>query len=555
MEQNEKTNFIINKINRDIADGKYQPEDITTRFPPEPNGYLHIGHLKAALLNFGIAQRYGGHFNLRFDDTNPAKEDTEYIDSIQEDLHWIGLKWDEPRYGSAYFPKMIAYAKELIEKGLAYVDLQDGETIRKTRGDLVTPGTDSPYRSTSPEENLALFEKMEAGDMAPGSAVLRAKVDMASPNMNMRDPVIYRIIDIDHHSTEERYHVYPMYDYAHPIEDGIEGVTHSLCTLEFEDHRPIYDWVLAHLNDFKDKPPVQIEFAKLGLTDTIMGKRYLKQLVDSGVADGWDDPRLATVSGMRRRGYTPQALRDFCEEIGVAKANSTVDRQMLEHFVRNDLKLKAVRLNGVLDPLKVTITNWPEGETEWLTTETNVDVPEMGMHRVPFTRELYVERSDFMEVPVKKYFRLFPGNEVRLRGAYFITCNEVIKNEAGEVTELLCTYDPETKSGTGFTGRKVKGTIHWVSASEGKQVPVRLYDSLMKDGDFDPDHFLEKVDANSLIETTAWVEPRAMETAPGEPVQFVRVGYFNADPKLSKEGAPVFGRIVGLKSSWRPEKK
>lgn len=556
MDNNEQSNFIYNAINKDIESGKYRPEEIVTRFPPEPNGYLHIGHIKAALLNYNVAKRYGGRFNLRFDDTNPAKEDTEYVESIQQDLAWVGITPSQPPfYGSSYFSKMADYARELIRDGNAYVDDQSGEEIRDGRGDLTHPGTLSPYRDRSPEENLELFEKMVAGDYAPGEKVLRAKIDMASPNMNMRDPVIYRILDVEHHSTDEKWHVYPMYDFAHPIEDAIEGVTHSLCTLEFEDHRPLYDWVLAHLSDFKDKPPVQIEFAKLGLTDTIMGKRYLKQLVDSGIADGWDDPRLATVSGMRRRGYTPEALQAFCEEIGVAKANSTVDRQMLEHFVRDDLKLRTKRLNCVVDPLKVTITNFPEGEVEWLETETNLDVPEMGKHRVPFTRELYVEKSDFMEVPVKKYFRLFPGNEVRLRGAYFITCDEVVKDENGDVVELRCTYDPETKAGTGFTGRKVKGTIHWVSASEGKPVEINLYDTLIRDEDFDAKHFLENINPDSKKVITGIAEPEVLKTAPGKKVQFVRNGYFNADPKYSKEGVPVFNRIVELKSSWRPPKK
>ena len=555
MESNEKKNFIINAIDADIESGKYKPEEIVTRFPPEPNGYLHIGHVKAALLSYGIAKRYGGKFNLRFDDTNPVKEDTEYIESIQEDLKWLGLDWgDSYKSASSYFPKMIQYAKELISKGLAYVDDQSFEEIRKGRGTLTQPGTESPYRDRSIEENQQLFDQMIAGDFEEGSKVLRAKVDMASPNMNMRDPIIYRVLDSEHHSTDEDWHVYPMYDFAHPVEDAIEGITHSLCTLEFEDHRPIYDWFLANLDEFKEKPPVQIEFAKLGLTDTIMGKRYLKQLVEEGVVDGWDDPRLATVSGLRRRGYTPEALQAFCEEIGVAKANSTVDRQMLEHFIRNDLKLKTSRLNVVMDPLKVTITNWPEGETEWLETETNVDVPEMGMHKVPYGRTLYVERDDFMEVPVRKYFRLFPGNEVRLRGAYFIRCEEVVKDADGNVVELLCTYDPETKAGTGFTGRKVKGTIHWVEAENAVKVPVNLYNPLISDGEFSPDDFIEKIHSDSLVRTEGLAEPRILETQPGEKVQFVRNGYFNADPKYSKPGAPVFDRIVELKSSWRPPK-
>lgn len=556
MDHSEKSNFIYNAINEDIANHVYTDDRVHTRFPPEPNGYLHIGHAKASLFNYRVAQKYGGKFNLRFDDTNPVKEDVEYVESIKEDLHWLGIDWEDRLYfASSYFGKMYGYAVELIQKGLAYVDDLNADQIREYRGTLKEPGKESPYRNRSVEENLALFEAMKKGEFDEGEKVLRAKVDMASPNMNMRDPVIYRILHTRHPNTDEEWYIYPMYDFAHPLEDAIEGITHSLCTLEFEDHRPIYDWFLAHLDDFKDEPPRQIEFAKLGLTNTIMGKRYLKQLVDEGIVDGWDDPRLATISGMRRRGYTPEAIQDFCEEIGVAKANSTVDYAMLEHFVRNDLKLKTPRLNAVLDPLKVTITNYPEGQIEWLDIETNQDVPEMGTHKMPFGREIYVERSDFMEVPVKKYFRLFPGNEVRLRGAYFITCNEVVKDDDGNVVELKCTYDPETKAGTGFTGRKVKGTIHWVSAAEGKQVDVRLFKPLLTDDEgFDAQTFLSKIDPESQKTVRAWVEPRVMEAKPGERFQFVRQGYFCADTKYSKEGAPVFNEIVALKSSWKPPK-
>lgn len=555
MENNENSNFITSVIDEDIKSGKYKPEEITTRFPPEPNGYLHIGHVKAALLNYGLAKRYGGKFNLRFDDTNPAKEDTEYMDAIQEDLHWLGIDWgDSYKSGSSYFHQMLDLARELIGKGLAYVDDQTGEEIRNTRGTLTEPGKESPYRNRTPEENLDLFNRMVDGEFEEGEKVLRAKIDMASPNMNMRDPVIYRILKKEHHASGEFFNVYPMYDFAHPVEDAIEGITHSICTLEFEDHRPLYDWVLANLDEFKEKPPVQIEFAKLAITDTIVGKRYLKQLVDEGIVDGWDDPRLPTICGLRRRGYTPEALQAFCNEIGVSKSNSTVDKGMLEHFIRNDLKLKTKRLNVVMNPLKVTITNWPEGEIEWLETETNVDVPEMGMHKVPFGRNLLVEQEDFMEVPVKKYFRLFPGNEVRLRGAYFIKCEDVVKDEDGNVVELLCTYDPETKAGTGFTGRKVKGTIHWVNADEAVEVPVNLYGDLMKKDVDKSKPFLENVNPDSRTEITAYAEPVIREVQPGEKVQFVRNGYFNADPKYSKEGEPVFDRIVELKSSWRPPK-
>ena len=556
METNEKTNFIINAIDEDNKNHVYTDERVHTRFPPEPNGYLHIGHAKASLLNYRIAKKYNGKFNLRFDDTNPVKEDIEYVNSIKEDLSWLGIDWEDRLYfASSYFSKMAEYAVELIKKGLAFVDDLNADQIREYRGTLKEPGKESPFRNRSVSENLELFEKMKAGEFDEGVKVLRAKIDMASPNMNMRDPVIYRILHTKHPNTDEDWYIYPMYDFAHPVEDAIEGITHSLCTLEFEDHRPFYDWVLANLDDFKAEHPRQIEFATLNLSGTIMGKRYLKRLVDEGIVDGWDDPRLATISGMRRRGYTPEAIQAFCEEIGVAKANSTVDIAMLEHFIRDDLKLKAPRVNAVLDPLKVTITNYPEGQTEWLEIETNLDVPEMGMHKMPFGREIYVEKSDFMEVPVKKYFRLFPGNEVRLRGAYFITCNEVIKDENGEVIELKCTYDPETKSGSGFTGRKVKGTIHWVSASEGKQVEVHMLNPLLKDEEgFDADTFLDKINPDSLKKITAWVEPRVLEASPYDKFQFVRQGYFSVDPKYSTEGNPVFNQVVPLKSSWRPGK-
>lgn len=556
METNEKTNFIINAIDEDNKNHVYTDNRVHTRFPPEPNGYLHIGHAKASLLNYRVAKKYNGKFNLRFDDTNPVKEDIEYVNSIKEDLSWLGIDWEDRLYfASSYFSKMAEYAVELIKKGLAFVDDLNADQIREYRGTLKEPGKESPYRNRSVSENLELFEKMKAGEFDEGVKVLRAKIDMASPNMNMRDPVIYRILHTKHPNTDEDWYIYPMYDFAHPVEDAIEGITHSLCTLEFEDHRPFYDWVLANLDDFKAEHPRQIEFAKLNLSGTIMGKRYLKRLVDEGIVDGWDDPRLATISGMRRRGYTPEAIQAFCEEIGVAKANSTVDIAMLEHFIRDDLKLKAPRVNAVLDPLKVTITNYPEDQIEWLEIETNLDVPEMGMHKMPFGREIYVEKSDFMEVPVKKYFRLFPGNEVRLRGAYFITCNEVIKDENGEVIELKCTYDPETKSGSGFTGRKVKGTIHWVSASEGEQVEVHMLNPLLKDEEgFDADTFLDKINPDSLKKITAWVEPRVLEASPYDKFQFVRQGYFSVDPKYSTEGNPVFNQVVPLKSSWRPGK-
>jgi len=558
MELKEKSNFIINAIDDDIKNNVYTDNRVHTRFPPEPNGYLHIGHAKASLLNYRMAKKYNGKFNLRFDDTNPIKEDVEYVKAIQKDLTWLGIDWEDRHFfASSYFPQLVNYAIELINKGLAYVDGLNADDIREFRGTLKEPGKESPDRNRSIEENLALFEAMKNGEYDEGEYVLRAKIDMASPNMNMRDPVIYRILHAKHPNTEEVWHIYPMYDFAHPLEDAIEGITHSLCTLEFEDHRPVYNWVLENIDDFKKEAPRQIEFAKLNLTKTIVGKRYLKQLVDNKIVDGWDDPRLPTISGMRRRGYTPESIQAFCEEIGVAKANSIVDIAMLQHFIRDDLKLKASRMNVVLDPLKVTITNFPEEEVEWLDIDTNMDVPEMGKHKMPFTREIYVEKDDFMEVPIKKYFRLFPGNEVRLRGAYFITCNEVVKNSDGEVIELKCTYDPETKSGSGFTGRKVKGTIHWVSATEGKFVEVHLFEDLIEnDKDLNATNFLERINPNSMKIIQAIAEPAVFTKAePYTKMQFIRKGYFSVDPKYSKENAPVFNQIVPLKSSFRMPKK
>ncbi len=540
----ENSNFIFNKINKDIEQGKYKSEDITTRFPPEPNGYLHIGHIKAALLNYNVAKKYGGKFNLRFDDTNPTKESQEYEDAILQDLGWLGII-DEDRiyHGSSYFDQMIDYGRELIENGVAYVDDQSLEEIKTGRGDLKSPGVNSPYRDRSVEENLELFEGMVRGDYKPGEKVLRAKIDMASSNLNMRDPVLFRILD----TQESDYHVFPMYDFAHPIEDAIEGVTHSLCTLEFEDHRPLYDWVLANLNEFKDKPPVQIEFARLNLSNTIIGKRFLKQLVDEGIIDGWDDPRLATVSGLRNRGYTPESLKAFCEEIGISKSNSVVDKQMLEHFIRDDLKLKAKRLNVILDPVKVIIDNYPEDKVEWLEIETNVEVPEMGKHKLPFSKELYIERSDFMEEPPKKYFRLYPGNEVRLRGAYFIKCVDYVKDEDGNIVEIHCTYDPETKSGSGFNKRKVKGTLHWVSSEDMVPITVNLYEDLIAD-DFDPDD-LNTIKKDSKKTVTAYAEPEIKNIKPGENLQFVRNGYFYLQPESNE-----FNQTVSLKSSYKPKK-
>jgi len=558
MELKEKSNFIINAIDDDIKNKVYTNNRVHTRFPPEPNGYLHIGHAKASLLNYRMAKKYNGKFNLRFDDTNPVKEDVEYVEAIQKDLTWLGIDWEDRQFfASSYFSQLVNYAIELIHKGLAYVDSLNADDIRQFRGTLKEPGKESPDRNRSIEENLAIFEAMKNGKYDEGDYVLRAKIDMGSPNMNMRDPVIYRILHAKHPNTEEIWHIYPMYDFAHPLEDAIEGITHSLCTLEFEDHRPVYNWVLENIDDFKKEAPRQIEFAKLNLTKTIVGKRYLKQLVDNNIVDGWDDPRLPTISGMRRRGYTPESIQAFCEEIGVAKANSIVDIAMLQHFIRDDLKLKASRMNVVLEPLKVTITNFPEEEVEWLDIDTNMDVPEMGKHKMPFTREIYVEKDDFMEVPIKKYFRLFPGNEVRLRGAYFITCNEIIKNSDGEVVELKCTYDPETKSGSGFTGRKVKGTIHWVSATEGKSVEVHLFEDLIEnDKDLNANNFLERINPNSMKIIQAIAEPAVfMNAAVYTKMQFIRKGYFSVDPKYSKETIPVFNQIVPLKSSFRMPKK
>lgn len=552
-----RSNFITNIIDQDIKDKTYSNDRVHTRFPPEPNGYLHIGHAKASLLNYRIAKQYQGKFNLRFDDTNPTKEDIEYVDSIIEDLTWLGIDWEDRLfYASSYFEKMAGYAVELITKDLAFVDDLSADEMRDYRGTLTEPGKESPFRNRSVAESLNLFKQMKAGDLAEGSHVLRAKIDMASPNMNMRDPIIYRILDSNHHALEEDWHIYPMYDYAHPIEDAIEGITHSLCTLEFEDHRPFYEWVLNHLDDFKNEPPRQIEFAKLNLTRTIVGKRFLKQLVDEKIVDGWDDPRLVTISGLRRRGYTPQALQAFSEAIGVAKTNSTVDIAMLEHFIRDDLKLKAPRLMAVLDPLKVTITNYPQNEIEFLNVPINQENPEMGDYETPFGREIYIERSDFLEDPPKKYYRLYPGNEVRLRGAYFIVCTDVIKDQAGNIIELKCTYDPATKSGSGFTGRKVKGTIHWVEASHAKEIDLHMYDYLLDETlDITNDNFKERINPSSLTIIKALAEPLVSELKVFDKLQLIRNGFFSVDPKYSSPGKPVLNQIVSLKSSWKPSKK
>ena len=541
-------NFIHNFIDEDLESGVYK--EVITRFPPEPNGYLHVGHAKSICLNFGTAIKYGGRCNLRYDDTNPVKEDTEYVDAIEDDIKWLGFTWNEQLWASDYFETMYEAAVTLIKKGLAYVDDLTAEEIKEYRGTLKEPGKESPYRNRSVEENLALFEEMREGKYGDGEKVLRAKIDMASPNINMRDPVIYRIVHASHHNTGDKWCIYPMYDFAHPIEDAIEGITFSLCTMEFEDHRPLYDWVLREVG-FWPNPPRQIEFARLNLTNTVMSKRYLKALVDDGVVTGWDDPRMPTIAGLRRRGYTPESIRDFCDRVGIAKANSMVDISLLEHCVREDLQNKVQSKNVVEDPIKVIITNYPEDQTEMITVENNKNVPEMGEREIPFSRELFVDGADFMEVPAKKYFRLFPGNEVRFKGAYFIKCEDVVKNEDGSIKELLCTYDPATKSGEGFDGRKVKGTIHFVDAKTAVPVTIRNYDYLM----IDDENGEQILNPASLVEKEGFAEPSLVDVEAGERVQFFRHGYYYADPKdhNPKEGKLVFNRIVDLKSSYKPK--
>ena len=543
------SNFIYNIIDDDLKSGKH-PEGIHTRFPPEPNGYLHIGHAKSICLNFGTAEKYAGLCNLRFDDTNPTKEDTEYVDSIQEDIKWLGFSWGDRRYyASDYFEKLYEYACALIEQGLAYVDDLTAEEIRAYRGTLTEPGRESPCRSRSVAENLALFQRMKAGEFPDGSRVLRAKIDMASPNITMRDPVIYRIAHAVHHRTGDAWCIYPMYDFAHPLSDAIENITHSLCTLEFEDHRPFYDWLLEVLGFDKNTRPRQIEFARLNVTNTITSKRKLRQLVEEGHVRGWDDPRMPTISGLRRRGYTPASIRDFCERIGVAKSNSTVDVAMLEHCVREDLNEHAARVMAVLRPLKVVLTNYPEDKSEELLAENH---PTRGGKRyVPFSRELYIEREDFMEEPPKKFFRLRPGGEVRLKHAYIIKCEEVVKDEKGEITELRCTYDPESKSGGSAANRKVKGTLHWVSANDALDAEVRLYDYLLKTDDEETTaDFIASLNPHSLeVIEGAKVEPSLARTAEGTHYQFLRTGYFVVD-KDTRPDRLVFNRVVGLKDSW-----
>ena len=548
MSENVSTNFIHSIIEQDLADGK-NGDKVYTRFPPEPNGYLHIGHAKSICLNFSTAEKYHGKCNLRYDDTNPVKEDVEYVDSIEEDVKWLGFKWDKRLWASDYFDKMYEAAVELIRNGKAYVDDLTADEIKAYRGTLTEPGKESAARGQSVEENLDLFERMRAGEFADGERVLRAKIDMASPNINLRDPIIYRIAHTTHHNTGDKWCIYPMYDFAHPIEDAIEGITHSICTLEFEDHRPLYDWVIREVGWWPN-PPQQIEFARLNITNMVMSKRLLKALVDDGNVDGWDDPRMPTIAGLRRRGYTPESIRDFCERIGVAKSNSTVEISLLEHCIREDLKDKVQSRNVVEDPIKVVITNYPEGQSEMVELENNKEIPEMGTRQVPFSRELYVDGADFMEVPAKKYFRLFPGNEVRFKGAYFIKCNEIVKNPDGSIKELLCTYDPETRSGSGFEGRKVKGTIHFVDAATAVKVRIRNYDYLM----IEDEEGKYVLNPNSAEETFGYAEPDIADAKPGERFQFFRHGYYIADSKLTTADEKVFNRIVDLKSSWKPAK-
>ena len=546
-------NFIEQEIEKDLAEGVYK--NIMTRFPPEPNGYLHIGHAKSILLNQGLAKKYNGTFNLRFDDTNPTKEKEEFVNSILEDVVWICGGEKPPVYfASNYFDQMYECAVKLIKKGKAYVCDLTPEEIREYRGTLTEPGKNSPYRDRSVEENLELFTKMKNGEFKDGEKVLRAKIDMSSPNINMRDPILYRVAHIMHHNTGDKWCIYPMYDFAHPIEDAVEGISHSICTLEFEDHRPLYDWVVREC-EF-EVPPRQIEFAKMYLTNVITGKRYIKKLVEDGVVDGWDDPRLVSITALRRRGFTASSIRKFMELAGVSKSNSSVDYAMLEYCIREDLKMTQPRMMAILDPIKLVITNYPEGQVEYLDVPNNQENPEMGTRKVPFARELYIERDDFMIEPPRKYFRLFPGNEVRLMSAYFVTCQDYVTDENGKVTEIHCTYDPETKSGSGFTGRKVKGTIHWVAAPTAATAEVRLYENLVDEekGVYNEDGSVN-INPDSLkVLENCYVEPALAEAKPGDRFQFMRTGYFCVDTKDTTEGHQVFNRIVSMKSSYRPGK-
>ena len=549
----EPRNFIEQEIDKDIKNGVY--DHIMTRFPPEPNGYLHIGHAKSILLNYGTAKKYNGTFNLRFDDTNPTKEDTEYVEAIRSDVEWLcgDVNINNVYFASDYFEKMYEAALKLIQKGKAYVDDLSAEEIRKLRGTLTEPGTNSPYRDRSIEENMDLFVRMKNGEFEDGSRVLRAKIDMASPNINMRDPVIYRVAHVSHHNTGDKWCIYPMYDFAHPIEDAIEGISHSLCTLEFEDHRPLYDWVVREL-EF-EMPPRQIEFAKMFVTNVITGKRYIKKLVEDGVVDGWDDPRLVTLAALRRRGFTSESIRMLMNMVGVSKAQSSIDCAMLEYCIREDLKLSRPRMMAVLNPVKLVITNYPEGQTEYLDVPNNQENPDMGTRKVPFGRELYIEREDFMIEPPKKYYRLFPGNEVRLMSAYFVKCEDYILDENGNVSEIHCTYDPETKSGSGFTGRKVKGTIHWVCADTAVSAKVYLYENLVDEekGVYNDDGSINLNPDSLKILENCYLEPELKDAKPGDKYQFLRQGYFCVDSKNTTGDELVFNRIVSQKSSYKPD--
>ena len=543
-------NFIEQEIDKDLAEGVYN--HVQTRFPPEPNGYLHIGHAKSILLNYGLAQKYGGKFNLRFDDTNPTKEKTEFVESIMDDVKWLGADFEDRLFfASNYFDQMYQCAVFLIKKGKAFVCDLTADQIREYRGDFTTPGKESPYRNRSVEENLALFEEMKEGKYRDGEKVLRAKIDMASPNINMRDPVIYRVARMSHHNTGDKWCIYPMYDFAHPIEDAIEHITHSICTLEFEDHRPLYDWVVKEC-EFEN-PPRQIEFAKLYLTNVITGKRYIKKLVEDKIVDGWDDPRLVSIAALRRRGYTPEAIKMFVEMVGVSKANSSVDYAMLEYCIREDLKLKKPRMMAILNPVKLVIDNYPEGQAEMLDVPNNLENPELGDRKVPFGRELYIEREDFMEEPPKKYFRMFPGNEVRLMGAYFVKCTGCEKDADGNITVVHGTYDPETKSGSGFEGRKVKGTIHWVAVPTARQAECRLYENIVDEekGKLNEDGSLNLNPHSLVVLKECYVEPALAEGKAYDSYQFVRNGFFCVDCKDSTSENPVFNRIVSLKSSFK----
>ncbi|MCR5332386.1 MAG: glutamine--tRNA ligase/YqeY domain fusion protein [Lachnospiraceae bacterium] len=545
-------NFIELIIDKDIEEGKCK--EVVTRFPPEPNGYLHIGHAKSILLNYGLAQKYGGHFNLRFDDTNPTKEKTEFVDSIRKDVEWLGAKFDDRLYfASNYFEQMYEAAVKLIKKGKAFVCDLTADEIREYRGTFETPGKNSPYRDRSIEENLDLFERMKNGEFEDGSKVLRAKIDMSSPNINMRDPVIYRVAHMTHHNTGDKWCIYPMYDFAHPIEDAIEGISHSICTLEFEDHRPLYDWVVRELE--YEFPPRQIEFAKMYVTNVVTGKRYIKRLVEQNIVDGWDDPRLVTIAALRRRGFTPESIRLFMELAGVSKSNSSVDYAMLEYCIREDLKLKKPRVMAILDPIKLVIDNYPEGQVEYLDAANNLENEELGSRKLAFGRELYIERDDFMIEPPKKYFRLFPGNEVRLMFGYFVKCVSYETDEDGKVTVVHCTYDPETKSGSGFEGRKVKGTIHWLYAPTALKVTARLYENLVdesKGAVYNEDGSVNLNPNSRTIIDNCYVEPSLADAKAFDSFQFLRNGFFCVDYKDSTEGHPVFNRIASLKSSYKP---